>query len=80
MDKYYRTFLSIYCTFYSFHLFGCVFIFVGKSNYPNLIIKQELDIKDDFEIYIAAVYFVYATVFSFEYSNIVSYNYYERFF
>ena len=80
MEKYYRTFLSIYCTFYSFHFFGCVFIFVGKSNYPNWIIKQELDVKDDFEIYIAALYFVCATVFSVGYGDIVSYNYYERFF
>ena len=80
MEKYYRTFLSIYCTFYSFHLFGCVFIFFGKSTSPNWIIKQGLDIKDDFQIYIAAVYFVCATVFSVGYGDIVSFNYYERFF
>ena len=80
MEKYYRTFLSIFSTFYSFHLFGCIFIFIGKNNSPNWIINQGFDSKDNLDIYIASIYFVCATVFSVGYGDIVSSNFSERFF
>ncbi len=80
VEKYYRLFLSLFSTIYSFHLFGCIFIFIGKYNYPNWITNQGIDIKDGFEIYIASIYFVCATIFSVGYGDIVSYNNSERFF
>ena len=80
VDKYYRLFLSLFSTIYSFHLFGCIFIFIGKNNYPNWITYQGIDIQDNKDIYIASIYFVCATIFSVGYGDVVSKNHPERFF
>ena len=80
IEKYYRLFLSLFSTIYSFHLFGCIFIFIGKYNYPNWITRQGIDIKNDLEIYITSIYFVCATIFSVGYGDIVPYNNSEKFF
>ena len=74
--------ISIFTTFVILHIhyLSCVNIFLSNLQYPNWIIVQNLQDSSKFDIYIASFYYVFATVTTVGYGDIVSINIYERFY
>ena len=62
------------------HYLTCVNIFLSNLQYPNWITVQNLQDSTKFDIYIASFYYVFATVTTVGYGDIVSINIYERFY
>ena len=62
------------------HILACIFIFASHLENPSWVTQQNLSDSPKFEIYISSFYYVYATVFTVGYGDIVSINIYERFF
>ena len=62
------------------HILACIFIFLSHLENPSWVTQQNLSNSPKFEIYISSFYYVYATVFTVGYGDIVSINIYERFF
>ena len=74
--------LLIYVTLLIFiiciHILSCIFIFIGYVNYPNWIVKKNIEPKNYIQIYIAGIYFVSLTIFGIGYGDILSTNLNER--
>jgi len=62
------------------HIFACIFIFLSHLEYPSWVSIQNLSNSPKFEIYISSFYYVFTTVFTVGYGDIVSINIYERVF
>ena len=62
------------------HYLACIFIFLSHLENPSWVTHQNLINNSKFEIYISSFYYVFATVFTVGYGDIVSINIYERFF
>ena len=63
------------------HVLSCVFIFLSQLEHPNWVYVNNFQITENkFEIYITALYYICATVFTIGYGDIVSVSIYERFF
>ena len=69
-------FLFIICG----HILACIFIFLSHLENPSWITIQNLTDSSKLEIYISSFYYVFATVFTVGYGDIVSINIYERFY
>ena len=74
--------ISIFITIVILHVhyLTCVNIFLSNLQYPNWITVQNLQDSTKFDIYIASFYYVFATVTTVGYGDIVSINIYERFY
>ena len=76
--------LRLYVTFFVFacciHLFASIFIFCGLNYYPNWIVHKHIDPKEHEDIYVASLYFIFATVFNIGYGDVVCNNRVERVF
>ena len=72
--------MFLFIFFVSVHLLSCVYIFLSQLSHPNWIYINNLEIKNKFEVYIASLYFICATIFTIGYGDIVSVSLYERFF
>ena len=62
------------------HILACIFVFLSYLDNPSWITNQNLINSSKGEIYIASFYYVFATVFTVGYGDIVSVNIYERVF
>lgn len=62
------------------HMLSCVWKFLGELTRPNWILSANLENSTDGEIYLAAVYYLFSTIFTIGYGDIVCKNLYERFF
>ena len=56
------------------HISSCVWVFIGKLEYPNWIIRQGLLDKNSTELYFASMYYNIATIFSIGYGDICTAN------
>ena len=74
--------LLIYVTLLIFiiciHVLSCIFIFIGYVDYPNWIVKKNIEPRNYIQIYIAGIYFVSLTIFGIGYGDILSTNLNER--
>ena len=61
------------------HLFACINIFLSNLDYPNWVTVQNLNNSPKTDIYIASFYYIFSTVTTVGYGDIVSINIYERF-
>ena len=78
--KYFRLFISLIIFFISLHLVSCIFIFLGKNDYPNWIINFNHQNKNSFELYIISVYYTIETVTTVGYGDLFCTNLIERIF
>ena len=78
--KWFTLYMFLFIFFVSVHLLSCVYIFLSQLSHPNWIYINNLEIKNKFEVYIASLYFICATIFTIGYGDIVSVSLYERFF
>jgi CRP-like cAMP-binding protein len=69
-------FLSYFLLFN--HVSTCLWVFMGKIDYPNWIFNAGLQDADNMELYIHSLYFNFTTVFTIGYGDITSTNMYER--
>ena len=73
-------FLNFFFILCSVHLVSCYFIFIGKSVYPNWIVKAGLLSKTFGDIYVAAFYYVMTTLTTVGYGDIPVDSHRERVF
>ena len=78
--KIFETSRFIYLFIICGHYLACIFIFLSHLENPSWVTHQNLINNSKFEIYISSFYYVFATVFTVGYGDIVSINIYERFF
>jgi hypothetical protein len=62
------------------HLLACMWIYLGRVDYPNWMFFLDMQDFDEIEIYISGFYFILSTIFTIGYGDIVSKNAYERVF
>ena len=74
--------MSIFITIVILHIhfLSCVNIFLSNLEYPNWITVQKLENSSKKDIYITSFYYVFATITTVGYGDIVSINSYERFY
>ena len=76
--------MRLYVTFFIFacciHLLASIFVFCGLNYYPNWIVSKHIDPKEHEDIYVASLYFIFATVFNIGYGDVVCNNRVERIF
>ena len=65
-------FSSVLISLNTFHFCNCVFIFIGKNEYPGWIIKNNLQDNNFIDIYIAAFYYLMTTLTTVGYGDITA--------
>jgi len=60
------------------HIMSCCFVFLGSLSFYNWVSNSKIEDSSFFVIYIASLYFNYATIFTVGYGDILSYNKYEK--
>ena len=79
-NKYFRLFISLIIFFFSINLVSCIFIFIGKNEYPNWIINFNHQNKSFIELYITALYYTIETITTVGYGDIFCINLTEKIF
>ena len=52
------------------HFLSCIFCFLGSLDFPNWISKNNIDVHNNFEKYMVAMYYNFKTIFSIGYGNV----------
>ena len=78
--QWYNTINLLMLFFIYAHILACVFVFLSYLDNPSWISTYNLQNSSKVEIYVTSFYYVFATVFTVGYGDIVSVNIYERFF
>ena len=79
--KWSRVYISLFIGIASIHVLSCIFIFLGTLQFPNWIYENGYELSSQqMDIYITALYYISATVFTIGYGDICSISLYERFF
>ena len=79
--KWSRVYISLFIGIASIHVLSCIFIFLGTLQFPNWINENGFELSSQqIDIYITALYYISATVFTIGYGDICSISFYERFF
>ena len=73
-------YLDIFVFFMGLHFVASLFIFIGRNQYPNWILKLELENSSFIHIYIASIYYLIATITTVGYGDITPTNKGERWF
>jgi hypothetical protein len=60
------------------HIISCLWVFIGKNNYPNWIDLAHLNDSNDSDLYLSSLYFHWTTIYTIGYGDIVSNSSYER--
>ena len=79
-NHYGKIFMSFFIFFIALHYIACIFIFIGKSYYPNWIVKNNLASNNFIDLYITSIYFMIATLTTVGYGDISTYNIFEKIF
>ena len=81
LDKWMRVYVSLFAGFAAIHILSCIFIFLGTLQFPNWIYVNGYELTNQqTDIYVTALYYIVATVFTIGYGDIVSVSLYERFY
>ncbi len=82
--EYYTFYGSVYIYLLIFtviiHNVSCIYIFMGKVNYPNWIVHLNLNNNEFIKIYICAMYYIISTLTTVGYGDISTYTCGERIF
>ena len=71
----------LFLFFISVHLLSCIFIYLSQLEHPNWIYVNNFEIdKDKFDIYISSFYYIFTTISTVGYGDIISISSYERLF
>ena len=70
--------LFIYCI--SLHIVSCIFIFIGKNNYPNWIYHFNHNNKKFFKLYLTSIYYILTTLTTVGYGDLTCISFKEKFF
>ena len=70
LNRYGKLIVSLFTFFISLHLVSCIFIFIGKNDYPNWIINFNFNDKDFKELYLITVYYIIETLTTVGYGDI----------
>ena len=62
------------------HISTCIWIFMAKLDFPNWVVLTSYPNYQDWDIYIASLYFTLTTIFTVGYGDILSVSLYERFY
>jgi len=79
-NKYLRLFISLIIFLFSIHLVSCIYIFIGKNDYPNWIINFNHQNKNFIELYIISIYYTLETVTTVGYGDLFCTNIKEKIF
>ena len=52
------------------HFLSCIFCFLGSLDFPNWISKNNIDVHNNLEKYMVAMYYNFKTIFSIGYGNV----------
>ena len=69
-NRYLKLLISLFTFFISLHLVSCIFIFIGKNDYPNWIIHFNHNYKDFYELYLISIYYTIETLTTVGYGDI----------
>ncbi len=69
---------SFFIFLFASHMISCIWIFIGSLDNPNWLIKARIIDSDNISIYISSVYFLWTTIFTIGYGDILSANTLER--
>ena len=79
-NKYFQLLISLIIFFFSIHIVSCIFIFIGKNEYPNWIINFNHQNKSFIELYLIAIYYTIETITTVGYGDIFCTNVTEKIF
>ena len=60
------------------HILSCFWIFLAIFENENWISNSKMDFVDNSDIYVVSLYFIWSTIFTIGYGDIISVNIYER--
>ena len=72
--------IHLFAFFLSLHIVACVFIFIGKNDYPNWIVNFNYNNKSFKELYLIAIYYTITTLTTVGYGDISCVSSNERIF
>ena len=79
--KWFILYMILFIFFVILHLLSCIFIYLSQLDYPNWIYANNLEIdKDKYSIYISSLYYIFTTISTVGYGDIITISNYERFF
>ena len=79
-NQYFRLFMSLTIFLFSIHLVACIYIFIGKNEFPNWIINFNHKNKNFHELYLISIYYTIETVTTVGYGDIFCTNFSEKIF
>ena len=75
-----RALIYIFAFFLSLHIVACIFIFIGKNDYPNWIEHFNYNNKSFKELYLIAIYYTITTLTTVGYGDITCISSNEKIF
>ena len=69
-NSYGRLLISILIFFMSLHIVACIFIFIGKNEYPSWIINFNHQNKSFNQLYLVGIYYTITTVTTVGYGDL----------
>jgi hypothetical protein len=69
-NRYGKLLINLFIFFISIHIEACVFIFIGKNNYPNWIEHFHFNYKNFKELYLISIYYTIETLTTVGYGDI----------
>ena len=80
ITSWHKVIIYFFMIFSVIHFYSCLFIFIGRNEYPNWILAYNLSNENYRDVYISSVYFIMATVTSVGYGDVVAFNLNEKIF
>ena len=80
LSRWIKLYISIFTFIIALHILSSVFIFIGKTSYPNWIMTYVPHERSFGVIYIHSLYYILSTIYSIGYGDILSNNMNERIF
>ena len=69
-NKYGNLIIFLFTFLISLHIVACIFIFIGKNDYPNWIENFNFNYKNFYEIYLISIYYTIETLTTVGYGDI----------
>ena len=80
LNEYIKMTINIAYVFLGVNYVGCLYIFIARNNYPNWILKTNLNTSSFGDIYITSIYILIMAMTTVGYGDITCYSFWERIF
>ena len=80
LSRWNKLYLSIFTFIIALHILSSIFIFIGKTAYPNWIMSYLPNEKNFNVLYLHSLYYILSSIYSIGYGDILSKNMHERIF